>query len=155
MMQTQETLDQLPDELRDVSQAGLVVMYYDEIIDNLRSAGDAAASGDIETRHNCVAAASELIAQLYVSLDLENGGEVAANLARIYDFILTRLPSISLDNDARLATQLADMLLPLRASWVELDEKIAAGEVPGVSHAPAFSGGTVDAKDEAPKANAA
>lgn len=156
-MRTQELLELLPDELREISHAGLVVMYYDEIIDNLRAAADAVDCGDIEARHNCVAAASELITHLYLSLDHDQGGEIAANLARIYDFVLTRLPRVSMDNDAVLATKLADMLMPLRASWKELDEQIAAGKVSGLTQSPAFTDEPIEIKSgsETPKANAA
>lgn len=152
-MTDQATIDQLPEDLRNVSQAGLVVMYYDEIIGALRAATSAIENGNVEARFNAVASATELLANLYTALDRENGGEMATNLARIYNLVLTRLPRINLDNDAGVAAHAIDLLEPLRASWAELDRRITAGEISEVALAPAFPGGQPEF--EAPRANAA
>ena len=132
-------LDHLPPELRTVSQSGLVVMVYDEILEALGTAVEAVRAGDIEARCNAITVASDLIAHLYLALDSEQGGEIAQNLGSIYNFILTRLPQVNLANLAAPAEEAISLLEPLRVSWHDLDGRITAGEVPGFVPEPAFA----------------
>ena len=104
----------------------LIVMLYDEAIDSLIAAIDAIGKGDIEARFNATARTAEVISQLYLALDMEEGGEIAANLGGIYGFILTQLPQINFDNDPDTAEQAIKLLRPIRDSWFELDERIRA-----------------------------
>ena len=108
------------DSLMEAAPARQVVMLYDEAIAAIRIASMAAASGDIEGRCNAVTAAMEIIGFLYVTLDAEQGGDVAANLGSIYAHIMSQLPRVNLYNDSETAERLVNMLEPLRDSWNEL-----------------------------------
>lgn len=105
----------------------LVVMIYDEAIESLRAAATAAEEGDIMARLNGTTAAAELVSQLRLGLDLETGGDVAVSLDQLYSFIVGRLPMVNLNNDAVLANELAELLVPMHQSWLELDAEIASG----------------------------
>lgn len=117
-----ETLE----ELTRSFPSRLVVMLYDEAIASLETAADAISRADIEGRFNATARTAEIVSQLYLSLDMENGGAIAEGLAGVYNFVLTQLPAINFRNDATIARRLIDLLKPLRASWFELDERIHA-----------------------------
>ncbi len=137
---TQDTLA----ELAETAPSKIVVMVFDEAIASLRAAAKAAEQGDIMARLNATTMAAELVSQLRMGLDLENGGEIAINLDSLYSFIVGRLPMIHLNNDAMLAHSLADLLVPLHQSWVTLDQMIERGlvdldsdlEMPGPALAP-------------------
>ncbi len=153
-MMNKEILDQIPDDLRTASQARLVVMIYDEAIGALRAAAAAIEAGDIEARCNEVTLASGLVAELYMSLDMEKGGEIADNLARLYTHVLARFPKINIDNDASCTQEIIAILEPLRDSWRELDDLISAGTVPGHEPIPAFSALLSDDADDSVQAAA-
>lgn len=102
----------------------LIVILYDEAIASLRAAITAIESNDIEARCKATAQVTEVISQLYLSLDMEQGGEIADNLSRIYNLVITQMTLVNFSNDATLAAQMIDLLLPLRDSWFELDERI-------------------------------
>lgn len=131
-------------ELAENQPSKIVVMMYDEAIESLRTAARAAEQGDIMARLNAATLATELVGQLQFGLDLENGGDVAANLDALYNYIIGHTPMIHSNNDARLARDLADLLVPLHNSWRELDEMIELGtvdinsitEMPGAAHVP-------------------
>jgi flagellar secretion chaperone FliS len=131
-------------ELAEISPSKIVVMIYDEAIESLRDAARAAERGEIMARLDATTVTADLVSELRCGLDFENGGEVAANLDSLYSFIVGRLPMIHLNNDAKLANDLADLLVPLHASWVELDGMIEDGvididsitEMPGAAHVP-------------------
>jgi flagellar secretion chaperone FliS len=108
------------DSLMEAEPARQVVMLYDEVIAAIRIASMAAASGDIEGRCNAVTAAMEIVGFLYMTLDSEQGGDVAANLGSIYAHIMSQLPRVNLYNDSETAERLVNMLEPLRDSWNEL-----------------------------------
>ena len=82
------TANNIPEELRELSQSALVVMFYDQAMTALEDAIDAIDEGDIERRFNAVKVGTGLISQLALSLDDQSGGEIAHNLGSIYDFIL-------------------------------------------------------------------
>lgn len=113
--------------LMEAEPARLVVMLYDETISALRTASMAAATDDIEGRCNAVTAATEIVGYLYLTLDPELGGEIAANLGAIYAHILSQLPRVNMHNDAETAEHVIAVLEPLRDSWNELANTISAG----------------------------
>lgn len=131
-------------KLAETQPSKIVVMIYDAAIESLRTAAKAAEQGEIMARLDATTMTAELVSQLRLGLDLDNGGEVAANLDSLYSFIVGRLPMIHSNNDAKLAHDLADLLAPLHQSWVELDELIELGvvdinsltEMPGAAMVP-------------------
>ena len=117
------------DDIEEVGKAfpsRLVVMLYDEAIASLIAAIDAIGKGDIEGRCFATERAIEVISQLYLALDMEDGGEIAESLGGIYNYILSQLPRINFDNDPDIAGQAVKLLRPMRKSWFELDERIRA-----------------------------
>ena len=116
-------IDQI-EELSEAYPSRLIVILYDEAISGLLAAMDAIGRGDIEGRFNATTRAADVIAELYMSLDMELGGEIAASLGAIYNHVLTQLPQINFGNDVMVADQLINLLRPIRDAWCELDERI-------------------------------
>lgn len=102
----------------------LVVLLYDQALASLGAAIDAISKGEIEARCRATEEVAEVIHLLHQSLDMENGGVVAQNLDQIYTLIITQLPVLNLRNDAQIAHDLVQLLMPLRDSWAELDARI-------------------------------
>jgi len=117
------TIDKI-EEISEAYPSQLIVLLYDEVIASLNAAIDAIDRGEIEARFNATRHAADVVAELYVSLDMELGDEIAGSLGAIYGHILTQLPQINFGNDAAVAEQLIGLLQPIRDSWFELDERI-------------------------------
>ena len=113
------------DEIMTASQSHLVVMLYREALAALKASIVAIERGDIEMRWRASSKATNIIAHLYLTLDVERGGDLAENLGRIYTYILRRLPDINLKNDPKAAQESALLLEPLLTSWENLDIKIS------------------------------
>jgi flagellar secretion chaperone FliS len=113
--------------LVEAEPARRVVMLYDEAIAALRVASMASTAGDIEGRCNAVTAAMEIVGYLYMTLDPELGGEIAANLGALYAHVLAQLPRVNLRNDADAAEHVIAILEPLRDSWNELANTVSVG----------------------------
>jgi flagellar protein FliS len=112
------------EEIGEAFPSRLIVILYDEAINSLVAAMDAISLGDIEARFNATARTVEIISELYVSLDMENGGEIAETLAGLYGHIIAQMPMLNISNDVMIADQLINLLRPIRESWNELDERI-------------------------------
>ncbi len=106
----------------------VVVMLYDEAMTGLAAAIRAIGDSNIEERCNRINVVTEIVATLHLSLDLEEGGEIAEQLGSIYRFILAQLIRVNIHSDAELAAQIIDVLKPLRDAWMEVDLRLAEGE---------------------------
>lgn len=116
--------------MMEAEPARRVVMLYDEAIAALRVASMATTAGDIESRCNAVTAAMEIVGYLYMTLDPDLGGEIAANLGSLYAHVLAQLPRVNLQNDAEAAEHVIAILEPLRDSWNELANTVSVGSFP-------------------------
>lgn len=113
------------DEIMAASQSHLIVMLYREALVALKASVVAIERGNIEARWRASAKATNILAHLYLTLDLNRGGDIANNLGRIYQYILRRLPDVNLKNDPKPAQEGACLIEPLLNSWEDLDIRIS------------------------------
>jgi len=104
-------------QIMSASPAKLVAMLYDKAVNCLQDALRAIEAGEVEARWRANARAIEIIEHLWLTLDLDQGGEIAANLDKLYSFILAKLPEVDLHNDPQPARDAIGLLEPLRKSW--------------------------------------
>jgi flagellar protein FliS len=106
---------------RSASPIGRVVLLYEQAIKDLGAAITALSSQDIELRTQSLNHALLVIGQLQACLDLERGGEVARNLDRFYGLVLKRLLEAQVRASAGILREQMDLLLSVRAAWVEVE----------------------------------
>jgi len=69
----------------------------------------------------------EIIATLQSSLDHEKGGDISANLDRLYDYMNRRLLEASSLNDVSMVDEVMSLLLEIKAGWDGIrDEYLAS-----------------------------
>ena len=102
----------------------LVVMLYDGALRAIFDAKVAMARSEIAQKGSAISKAIAIIEEgLRPALDLSAGGEIAANLMALYDYIVTRLLYANLKNDPHSLDETAHLLSELRAAWEVLDER--------------------------------
>jgi flagellar protein FliS len=74
----------------------------------------------IEKISKAVVKTQEIIAELMVSLDFEQGGEVAKNLFALYTWFNRELMEANIDQNARRITVVRNHMDLLRGSWHEI-----------------------------------
>jgi flagellar protein FliS len=116
----------LMQQLMSASPAKLVAMLYDRAVSLLNETIDAIDKKDVHRRWRANKKATEVICHLWETLDMERGGDVAANLNQLYGFMLKRLTAVDIDNNAEAAREVIKLLEPLRKSWHEMAD--AAGK---------------------------
>jgi len=97
--------------------------------------GEAAAKGEALGR------AVRLIDGLRSCLDLQRGGEIAANLSALYDYMTRRLTEANLRNDERGLDEVAELLEEIRGGWEQMaaspELRVVPGPAAGASRTPA------------------
>jgi flagellar secretion chaperone FliS len=103
--------------------AQLVLMMYDGALAAITRAEQAMAPaaadvpGVTEVAHGELVRAQRIIEELLYSLDHERGGQIAANLAALYDFCLDRLMTANIHKDVSVLPAVRDTLAGLREAW--------------------------------------
>jgi len=97
----------------------LVVMLYDGAIVAVRAAAQAVADGEVPTKAAQISRATNILSELSGVLDLQQG-ELAQNLAGLYDYMRSQLLQANLRNCAARLDEVAGLLAELRQSWQEL-----------------------------------
>jgi flagellar protein FliS len=106
-------------------------MLYDEAIKHLarsrelleRNAAGKKDPGRIEKISKSVQKAQEIITELMVSLDFEQGGEIAKNLFSLYTWFNQELLSANIAQDSQKISTIRTMLSELRGAWSEIIAK--------------------------------
>ena len=137
-------------QIMTASPAKLVAMLFDRAIGSLKEAVEAIERGDIEGRCRANKRATEIVYHLFMTLDLERGGEIAANLKNLYSFALRKLPEVDFRNDVQAAQDVIRLLEPLRRSWHELAEQGAAAPRPAAAAGAAYGGQAAKPAQPAP-----
>ena len=105
----------------------LVVMLYRGAIRFTAAAVAALEARDLEGSHNNLIKAQAIINELSASLKLDVGGEVAVNLARIYEYLERRLVEANVSKTAEPAREVEHHLRELLPAW-EQAVRIAASQ---------------------------
>ena len=131
--------------VKTASQGQLIIMLYDEAVKSLDrsletlglNVGGRQNPGTIENISKSILKAQEIITELTVSLDFEQGGDIAKNLFSLYTWFNKELLEANISHDPQRITSVRNQLNELRAAWVEIASKTnaeSAGKtVPGVN----------------------
>jgi flagellar protein FliS len=115
--------------VRGASPVRLVICLYEQAIEDIRRAVAALERGDVEARTRGINHALTVIAHLQGSLDMQQGGEVAANLNRFYGLIRAGLVQAQVKESARILEEQIFLLVTIHEAWLEV-ERITAAPAP-------------------------
>lgn len=105
----------------------LVSMLFDGLLQSVGEARAALKRGDVSTKCAQVSRAVRLIEEgLKPGLDLNQGGDLAANLNGLYGFCVLRLTHANLRNDDAALLEVARVIEPLAQGWKQMGGKVAA-----------------------------
>lgn len=115
----------------------LVQMVYEAILESVAKAQGAMQAGDVPQKIQHIDKAIRLIQEgLITSLDLDNGGELAANLQALYEYAVLRLTQANAQNDTAVLDEVASLVRPLLEAWTQIRPGAQAAET-ATSPAPA------------------
>lgn len=98
-------------------------MLHDMLIEDLRRCVAATRSGDIQTRTNYAAHAFEVLGQLQLGLDHQEGDEPARNMNRLYSIARMELLRAQVCRDASLLQKQLEIFASVRDAWKQVQDR--------------------------------
>jgi len=121
--------------IKTAGQAQLIIMLYDEAVKQLTTAVELMDSnsqkknpGKIEKISKSIMKTEEIITELMVSLDFEQGGEISKNLFSLYSWFNRELLEANIAQNMDRIKTVKNMLADLRDTWSQI-----AAQQPGGS----------------------
>lgn len=108
---------QIEGAVMDADPHRLVALLLSGACDRIRLAGACLARGDQARKGKAIGEACAIVGHLSGSLDHEAGGEVAANLASLYDYVSRRLTEANLHNDGAALEESLGLLGEIGSAW--------------------------------------
>ncbi len=129
---------------------GLIILTYDVLYKSLGRARMGIMNADYESEGLQTGLALEALMELTTSLNMEDGGEVAADLAKLYAYMIDRLSGAICSGSTDAVDEVMSLVQTLHEGWKELEAQnnaslsTAAGAslAAGQSMAPAYAYGT-------------
>ena len=99
----------------------LVEMLFDGLLVAVGAARSAMERGDIKSKCKQIVIAVRILEEgLKSALNLEQGGELAENLDRLYGYCVVRLTQANARNDDSALAEVARLIEPLAMSWKQI-----------------------------------
>jgi flagellar protein FliS len=111
----------------DASPTRLVQIMYEQILANLATAQGCMGRihgnlplAEVRTKCAAMSKALRLIAQLDATLNMEKGGQVAANLRNLYVYMMNRLTQANVVNDPAIVAEVVNLVATIKRGWDQL-----------------------------------
>lgn len=107
----------------------LVQMLLEGALDRIASAKGYMQTGEIARKGESLGRAISIIEGLRVSLDRDVGGELAANLNDLYEYMGRRLVEANARNDVSLLDEVSSLIGEIKAGWDAIPPEYHRGGV--------------------------
>lgn len=101
----------------------LVQMLMEGALDKIATAKGHMERKQYDGKSRYISWAISIINGLRSSLDLEQGGEIAANLDSLYDYMVRRLLNANVENDTAALDEVSSLLVEVKSAWDALPEQ--------------------------------
>jgi flagellar secretion chaperone FliS len=98
----------------------LIVMLMDGALERITTARGCLTRGETAEKARLINRAVSIIGELRSSLDLKGGGQIAANLGELYDYMCRCLLKATAENRVELLDEVAKLLHEIRTAWVAI-----------------------------------
>lgn len=116
--------------VKTASQGRIIVMLYDEAVRQIDIALGLLReqTRELDRINNALVKAQDVVTELMVSLDLEEGGEIAKNLLRLYLFFNDRLMEGNVKKDETPIQEVRGLMVDLREAWKQIENAAIEGK---------------------------
>jgi flagellar protein FliS len=105
------------------SPVELVLVLTNGLLEELARARGHIVGKRYELKANSLNKCTEIINGLSSSLDFEQGGEVVANLGRLYDYCAERLYTAGVQLDPSIVDEVTTLLTTIKQGWLGVQAK--------------------------------
>ena len=104
-------------QLVDATPHRLIQMLMEGGLARLAQAKGAMERGDVALKGTLIGKAIDIVGGLRQGLNLDAGGEVAANLDNLYMYLTTRLVEANRKNDTAILDEVSGLLREIKSGW--------------------------------------
>jgi flagellar protein FliS len=101
------------------SKDQLLLMLVEGAVKFAKTSRQAILDKDIQRAHENSIKAQNIFYELMISLDVEKGGEWAANLYKVYDFLIVRLRDANMKKSVEIMNEIMPIIEDVRDTWNE------------------------------------
>ncbi len=123
-------------DIGSASPQKMIVLLYERAMRDLAQAGEALARGDRREVTRLVVHSQAIIAELRGALDHEVGGDVAANLESLYDWLFREHLALLAGPTAERLENCLKVLTPLVEAWRAIPSAVAARSLEAAAAGP-------------------
>jgi len=106
---------------------GLVTMLFDGLVGAIAEARGAMRAGNLPAKVKAISRALGIVDEgLSATLNLTDGGRLAADLHDLYAYISLRLTHANLRNDEAALEECTRLIEPVRSAWAQIADKVPA-----------------------------
>jgi flagellar protein FliS len=98
----------------------LIVMLMDGALERISTARGCMERKETSEKARLINRAVSIIGELRNSLDLSKGGQIAANLAELYDYMCRRLLLATSENKPEMLDEVSTLLHEIRSAWLAI-----------------------------------
>lgn len=108
--------------MEDASPHKLIQMLMNGFLMRVNAAKGAIIRGDFQEKSLQVSKAVAIVGGLIDGVDTEKGGDIAANLMSLYDYINTRLFQASAQNSIEILDEVQVLMREIKQAWDGIPE---------------------------------
>jgi flagellar protein FliS len=112
----------------------LAQILFENALDSIAAARRHLGQGKMAKKAEHISRVLNIVEGLRINLDLERGGQIAANLDSLYEYVGMRLLHANVKNDPRILDEVASLFGEIKSGWDAI-----AGEADGTAGAPPAS----------------
>lgn len=113
-------------DIRGSDPHRLIILLFEGALSALDRAETSLNAKNYQDKTNALTRAIEIILDgLSASLNMEDGGDVAANLKSLYEYMASRLTHANFQNDLAAINEVRGLLTELCEAWKEIAPKPA------------------------------
>jgi flagellar secretion chaperone FliS len=103
--------------LADATPYQVIQVMLDAVLSRVTEACGHIERGEVQAKGEKIGKALGIIEALVLGLDKERGGEIAANLERLYDYAARTLLKANLENRVDLLKEVTALLREIKLGW--------------------------------------
>ena len=110
----------------------LIQMLLDGAVERINAAKYHLQNKDARQKGEQISKAISILDGLKVSLDMEKGGEIAANLEALYDYMQRQLLMANVENKTENLDEVLSLLNEIRNGWAQIPQDIRKSHKPNI-----------------------
>ncbi|MEE9555564.1 MAG: flagellar export chaperone FliS [candidate division Zixibacteria bacterium] len=110
-------------KISDMNPRELIVFMYESTINLMEESKETIKNGDLQGTHTRLNRARNVFLHLLGTLNIEEGGDIAARLSSLYAYFIEKITMANTTKDPELLDEIIPLVVEIKDSWenMELD----------------------------------